>query len=217
MLAGLRPNWKATARFVGFDTVQPWWFGMYDNWQRYSSYTPNRINADPLSWGGGSEEPYQSPDDESDFAVYSPQIHAMNLPFITAEAMRLNPAFWFEISTWDGDDANRTWYAGLGQTYTPERYGGMVQFNMWITRPRVVREFHSSCSVTPWIAPIISAVDRVHNNPILTQFWRQGQLVPNRTRPHPYHYDIPTEYAAVTAVQISRLTAGRSGGGCGRR
>ncbi len=187
--------WRANARFIAFNAVGPWWFGMYKDWQKYSSYIPNRIEAAPTFWDGGSEEVYQSPgDDMADFKVYSPQIHAMNLPFIVAEALRLNPYFWFEFSTWDGDDKKRKWYASIGQKYSPERYGGMVQFNMWITRPRVVREYHDSCSVVPWMDPIIAAVDRVYQHPVLERFWRSGKLVANPTRPHPYQSDVPVEY-----------------------
>lgn len=197
MLDGLvNESWKTRARFVGFDITGPWWFGMYENWQKYSSYMPGRISAGPLYWDGGSEELYQSPSDEiSDFRVYSPQIYAMNMPFLVSEAIRLRPEFWFEISTWDGDDAKRNWYRSLGQTYSPERYGGMVQFNMWVTHPRVVREFHNDCSVTPWIDAIIASVDRIYTDPTLQRFWRQGKLVPNPALQHPYTHDIPDEYA----------------------
>lgn len=202
MLDGLvSDSWRSRAKFVGFDVAGPWWFGMYAGWEKYSSYVPGRIAAEPLYWDGGSEELYQSPsDDMADFKTYSPQVHAMNLPFLVAEANRLQPGFWFEISTWDGDQAKRDWYRAIGQTYSPERYGGMVQFNMWVTHPRVVREYHNSCSVTPWLQPIAAAVERVHADPALQRFWRGASLVPNLTRPHPYTRDIPEEYAGANRM-----------------
>jgi hypothetical protein len=41
---------------------------------------------------------------------------------------------------------------------------------------------------------IIAAVDLVHENPVLCEWWRKGELVPNRAHEHPYQVDIPEEY-----------------------
>ena len=43
---------------------------------------------------------------------------------------------------------------------------------------------------------IVRAVDRVHNDPLLREFWRRGELVPNRARKHPYRSGIPETYSA---------------------
>ena len=73
----------------------------------------------------------------------------MNYVPVLAEVRRKQPDFWFEISTWDGQQPGQPsdkllFYANRGQTYPPDRYGGMVQFGMWLLRPRVVRDFRGS-------------------------------------------------------------------------
>ena len=98
-------------------------------------------------WDGGSPSYYTDDwNDRTDFTVHSPQIEFMNADFMLREAQRLNPAYWFELSIWDGYDTvpgharqrptKRDIYHKLGQVYDPERYGGWVQFGMWLLRPR---------------------------------------------------------------------------------
>ena len=41
---------------------------------------------------------------------------------------------------------------------------------------------------------LVKVVDRVHVNPVLRQWWRKDDLVPNRARPHPYQAGVPAEY-----------------------
>ena len=43
----------------------------------------------------------------------------------------------------------------------------------------------------------MAAVDRVHTNPVLREWWRTGELVPNRDHRHPYETLVPREYADV--------------------
>jgi hypothetical protein len=140
----------------------------------------------------------------TDFTTWSPQIEAMNLVFQLKEAFDLNPGFWFELSVWDGfepgepEKDKRKYYAKLGQTFTPQRYAGTVQFGMWLLRPRVVREFRGWTypweDGAPYFLALADAVDRVHTNPILRNWWRHGELVPNRAHQHPYQQRIPQEY-----------------------
>ena len=44
---------------------------------------------------------------------------------------------------------------------------------------------------------IVDAVDRVYSNATLREFWRKGELVPNRAHQHPYQAAIPKEYQNV--------------------
>lgn len=138
----------------------------------------------------------------------------MNWIFQLEEAWKVNPDFWWEISTWDGNSSNWTvqsqctaemvkkskacQYIQDGQTYTPQRYLGWVQFGMWLLRPRAIREFRSSTTpLEPWRAffeLLLSAVDRIYDESILEEFWRYGKLVPNRAHRHPYQEDIPEKY-----------------------
>ncbi|MBI4026327.1 MAG: PKD domain-containing protein [Verrucomicrobia bacterium] len=200
--------WKKNAMFVGYEVLGPPHMGRPmeppEYWKLYSGYFPGRIDSGPLAWGGGSPSYYlHNWMPITDFTVWSPQIESMNWIFMLQEAHKLNPRFWFEMSTWDGDatdqpNAKRKFYARLGQSFTPERYGGFVQFGMWLLRPRVVREFRGWLETVEYAGPyfmsIVEAVDRVHTNAVLREFWRKGELVPNRAHQHPYQTDIPDEY-----------------------
>lgn len=202
--------WKTNARFVAYDAFGPPHFGRWGGWKEYSLYVPGRIDPGPLMWDGASTSYYtHNWNPSTDYTVWSPQIEFMNQVFQLDEAYKLNPNFWYELSIWDGytdgrtvpaePDDKRKYYQSLGQTYTPERYGAFAQFGMWLLRPRVVREFRmhdqSWEDCKPYFMALAGAVDRVHTNPTLRQWWRTGQLAPNRARRHPYQNDIPAEYA----------------------
>ena len=90
-------------------------------------------------------------------------------------------------------------YLKEGQTYTPPRVAGWVQFGMWLLRPRAVREFRGHATplapVRPYWMETVRAVDRVHDVPTLREFWRHGKLVPNPAHRHPYQSRIPERCA----------------------
>jgi len=217
-------TWKKNAVFVGYDAFGPPHLGRMEGWIEYSLYSKGRIDPYPLMWDGGSPSYYT--DDwtaKTDYIVMSPQVEFMNLVFMQQEALKLNRRFWFEFSVWDGYHADpkrqktypskRSVYRQAGQVYNPERYGGFMQFGLWLMRPRAVREYLGWTEpwddVTgqdgqpthegggPYFMALVKAVDRVHVNPVLRQWWRKGDLVPNRARPHPYQAGIPAEYQQV--------------------
>ena len=136
----------------------------------------------------------------------APQIEAMNYVPVLAEVRRKKPDFWFEISTWDGQQPGQPsdkllFYANRGQTYSPDRYGGMVQFGMWLLRPRVVRDFRGSLDderirFGPYFDRIMEAVARVHRDPVLRRFWQDGRLVENPVGGHPYEANLTPELAS---------------------
>jgi hypothetical protein len=130
----------------------------------------------------------------------------MNWVFMQKEVRKAAPEFWFEISTWDGDQPGagndkRMFFAAQGEVYTPARYEGLVQFGMWLLRPRAVREFRGWLETVEYAGPffdaILDAVDRVYADAVLREFWRRGELVPNRLHRHPYQSDLPPEYKDV--------------------
>jgi len=201
------PAWRNNALFLGYEASGPPHFGREmgdETWQQYSSYSPGRIDVGPLMWDGSSPSYYlHNWMPIYDYKVWSPQVEAMNWVFMNRNAYKMNPKFWFELSTWDGnvgDQPNdkRKTYAAMGQALSPDRYEGMIQFGMWLLRPRAVRDFRgyneTTAAVMPYFVPIMNAVDRVHTNPILRRFWRQGELVPNHAHQHPYQKEIPDEY-----------------------
>lgn len=208
MVDGMKQKaWKANSVLIGYNAFGVPFFGRSANWPGYSLTVPGRVDANPLMWDGGSPSYYVwETDDSTDYTVYSPQIEAMNYVFMQQDAWQANPDFWFEFSVWDGrspgapkDKAKI--YASRGQTFTPERYGGFVQFGMWLLRPRVVREFRpgndTKANSEAYFLPIVAAVDRVYANQVLKSFWRSGTLVPNRAHQHPYQSNIPTAYQKV--------------------
>jgi hypothetical protein len=142
----------------------------------------------------------------TDYTLWSPQVETMSWVFMLEDIQRTRPEFWFELSTWDGNvpgQANdkRMFYARQGQLFSPLRYEGFVQYGMWLTRPRVVRDFRGYLETVEYAGPyfdaILHAVDRVYQNSVLQKFWRKGTLVANRHGKHPYQADIPPEYKDV--------------------
>ena len=169
----ISPAWKQHCVFIGYDANGPYWC---------------------KAWDGGTPSYYTNNwQSTTDYNVDSQQLHTMHWIPLLDEMHKINPAFRFEMSTWDGDvgdqpNNKRKYYASQGQTFTPDRYGGYVQFGLWSLRPRTVMEFRGSgelrANIEPYYLPIVEAVDRVYTNPILRKFWRKGELVPNRAHPH---------------------------------
>jgi hypothetical protein len=200
-------KWKEHAQFVAYDAFGPAHFARWPGWMEHSLYCAGRIDPWPYAWDGASPSFYVfNWSSITDYTVFSPQIEAMNWVFMLDEVKRSNPNFWFELSTWDGHEAalandKRKFYERVGQQFSPERYGGMVQFGMWLMRPRVVREFRgwqeTLAQTEPYFLPVAEAVDRVHKNPTLREFWRKGRLVANRNHQHPYQDLVPREYQKV--------------------
>jgi len=201
--------WRQAARFVGYEAFGVPHFGRWGGWMEYSLYTPGRIDPGPLMWDGGSPSYYtHNWNPSTDFTGWSPQVEFQNLVFMQQEAHRLNPDFWIEMSVWDGftggthlpleKNDKRKHYESLGQSFSPERYAGFVQFGMWLLRPRAVREFRNW--IHPWedgklyFMAIVDSVDRVYHNARLRDWWHKGELVPNRARQHFYQAAIPAEY-----------------------
>jgi hypothetical protein len=205
MRAGLvSEHWRKHVKFVGYEAFPPVHYGRWAGWKEYSLYTPGRLDPSHLYWDGGSPSYYlHNWMALTDYTLWSPQIETMNWVFMLDEVHKERPEFWFELSTWDGntpDQGNdkRKFYARQGQFFTPARYEGFVQFGMWLTRPRVVREFRGHTETVeyagPYFKPILDAVDRIYTDPVLQRFWRKGTLVANRKGKHPFQADIPPEY-----------------------
>lgn len=200
-------TWQKNARFVGYEAFPPVHFGRWGGWKEYSLTTKDRLDPQPLVWDGASPSYYlHNWMAITDYTLWSPQIETMNWVFMLDEIHKTRPNFWFELSTWDGDQPGagndkRKFYAKLGEPWTPARYEGMIQFGMWLMRPRVVRDFRSHTESVeyagPYFKPILDAVDRVWNYTTLRRFWQKGTLVANPKGKHPYQADVPAEYKNV--------------------
>ncbi len=112
-------TWKQNVRFVGYGAFGPSHFGRWDGWKVYSLIADDWTSPDWHTWQGGSPSYYtHNWCDNRDHWVFSTQVESMNWIFMLEEARRVNPDFWFEISTWDGNEV-RSWMEGLGAE-TPE-------------------------------------------------------------------------------------------------
>jgi hypothetical protein len=201
---GLSPAWRAGAIYVGYNAFGSPAFGRWPGWIEYSLAVPDRIEPWPLAFDGASVPYYLNDWDASaDDRVWSPQVEAMNWVFMLEEAYRLNPEFWFELSIWDGHQPGRAsdkraFFARQGQPFTPERYGAMARFGLWLLRPKVLRDYRgyreTRADSEAYFLALLQAVDEVYENPVLREFWRHGSLVANRNQAHPYQQDIPSEY-----------------------
>ena len=210
--------WKKNVRFVGYGAFGPSHFGRWSAWKEYSLITDGWTSPDWYIWDGGSPSYYtHNWNDNRDHWVWSTQVQSMNWIFQLKEAWKVNSDFWWEISVWDGNGSGWTpgtkctpemlkkskacQYMHDGQTYTPERYQGWVQFGMWLLQPRAVREFHGSTTpLEPWqpfFKRLLFAANRVYTDTMLEEFWRYGKLVPNRAHHHPYQEEIPEKYRDV--------------------
>jgi hypothetical protein len=208
MRAGLvSQHWTKNVRFIGYEAFAPVHIGRWSGWKEYSLITTGRLDPFPLCWDGGSPSYYlHNWMALTDYTLWSPQVESMNWVFALKEVYRARPEFWFELSTWDGDQPGQTndkriFYVRQGQPFTPERYEGFVQFGLWLTRARSVRDFRGWLETVeyagPYFEPIVRAVDRIYDNQVLQKSWRKGTLVANHGRKHPYQFDIPPEYKDV--------------------
>lgn len=194
------PAWRAQAKFVAYNAIGPAAVGRWAGWPAYALNVSSWLAPQTTYWDGASVSYYVNNwDGSTDYTLWSPQIEAMNWIPMLAAARRANSKFLLEMSVWDGNaigkpGERREFYLQRGQRYSPERYEGMVQFGMWLLRPASVRDFRyweSREHILPYFSAVVRAVDRVHENPILADFWREGKLVPNSSRPHPYQEGIP--------------------------
>lgn len=208
-------TWKQNVRFVGYGAFGPSHFGRWSAWKQYSLITDEWTSPNWYIWDGGSPSYYtHNWCDNRDHWVWSTQVQSMNWIFQLEEAWKANPDFWWEVSLWDGNSGGWTPETGysselLGkskacqyikdaQTYTPDRFEGWAQFGLWLLRPRVMREFRGSTTpLEPWrpfFERLLAVVDRVYYSSTLEEFWRHGELVPNREHRHPYLEDVPEKY-----------------------
>ncbi|HZS51702.1 MAG TPA: hypothetical protein VFA54_12625 [Bryobacterales bacterium] len=196
----IAPAWRSHSIFIGYDAFGPPHYARWEQWDDYALPTGRFIDPAPLIWDGGSPSFYlHNWNASTDYNIWSPQGEALNWVFMLREAMRLNPRFWFGFSTWDGEQEKRDQLAKVAP-FTPARYAAMVQFGLWLLRPRCVREFRgwtdSAEKAGPWLDAILEAVGSIHRNGALRRFWRRGELAPNRAWKHPYQSRPVERYAA---------------------
>lgn len=193
----IEPSWK-NIKFLAYGAFPDLYFRAYRsaNWAAFTSThttyesdilpdtnnTVPRLSYYPYAWDGGSPEIYLKVADQ-DIYLVGPQFGTMNWVFMLKDARIINPDYYFEISVWDGDNP-------LLRDMTPDRYAGNIQYSMWMTRPQAIREFKSNSDTweqnLPQFLALTKIVDRVHNQPVLKDFWQNGSLVENPVGHHPF-------------------------------
>lgn len=206
--ARLPPGWQ-DCRFVGYRVDETSYYGRWPDWSAiwplYTSIPEWTWGPEHRAWDGSCYESYlASYYGNSDFQVNSPQVDAGNHIPQLAEVRETKQDYWDERIFWDGwvPDGHpedwRAWYASQGQTWNAVRYKGMIQLCMWLSCPRVVREYRNTYEARDdigfeYLDVVLDAVDSVHENVVLRRFWRHGALVLNSAESHPYTVNIPSE------------------------
>jgi hypothetical protein len=193
MFDGMRNQlveWSDKIKFVGYENNLRC-FARWTGWVAYiPAPIPGRFSTIPHIWDGSSPAYYVNKwQGNWDFTGYAPELEAMNLLFQEDYYSGVEPEFWWEISTWFDPEFIDS-FRNEGQVVNPERYEGYIKWSMWLTRPRVVRDFKYSTDTLEesweWYEPIVDAVDEVHLNPILERFWRYSEPVLLTDIPHPW-------------------------------
>ncbi len=195
LFQGLRDSmpeaWAAASTMVAYNAVFTSHYGRWGGWRESAVGDLLALDIEATSWEGASPEYYLNAwEPSTDYTVYSPQTAFMNVKWQLDLVYQAHPEFWYEMSIWDGFPKKRAWFESNADPFTPERYKAWLQYGMWLTRPRVVREFRGSEALhdtgIAYFEKFLEAVDDVYADPLKTRFWRLGTVVPNSGRPHPF-------------------------------
>lgn len=196
-------TWKQRAIFVGYLAHGSAQFGRNNFWDFQTLNTNSVIDPYASFWDGGSYSFYSK--DDLTLVRNNPEIEAMNWPFMIAEDKKVNPNYFIDLSIWDGHSYDDTDTRRIQEAKEPglslKTYAAMSKFGMWLIRPRIVREFRfyneTVAQNEDYTNQILNIVSELNNSTVLKEFWCNGELVPNRTRQHPYNSNIPSSFANV--------------------
>lgn len=199
------PAWKKNVKFVCYNNL--WdtgyigqgnrprtgiWFEPEEGWLRWRMSDGGMPELYDNDWQPGKQ----------DYGVHSPQTEAMNYQAAQPRIFERDPDFYWSTIVWEGGRVNNVFrgrrssskpyrYITAGQRWDFARYEGWVQFTLWTTRPRSMREFrwppsekHAYDHGT--FMAVVRSVDRPWNHETLREFWRFGTLVPNPDESHPW-------------------------------
>ncbi len=202
----VEPAWKQNVKFVAYNNL--WdtgyigqgnrprpgiWFEPDDGWLAWRMYDGGMPELYDNDWQPGKTD-YS--------ATHSPQTEAMNYYAAQPRLFERDPDYYWSTIVWEGARVNNVFrgrrasskpyrYITRGQRWDFNRYEGWVQFCLWTTRPRSIREFrwppsdkHAYDAGT--FMALVRSVDRPWDNDVLREFWRFGKLVPNPAESHPW-------------------------------
>ena len=200
------PKWANRLKFVAYNDVVHFIYGRWGAWREGKLPThANGLLDNAQIWDGASPEYYLNHWEYTkwDNTIFSPQTEYCNVRWQLDEIYQTHPEFWYEFSLWDGvitdgdspstepGSNKRLQFEERGDPWTPTRYKAWLRFGMWLTFPRVVREFRNSDATVETTGKVffynfLDAVEEVYRDPVLRDFWRNGTVVVNPTREHPY-------------------------------
>ncbi len=161
----------------------------YSGFNNRGTLSEDRITwHKPHAWDGISVHLYTSDwEVVRDFWVASPQGIVANIDWAFDRVRKTKPDFFEELSIWyENDPLVKILEYKHDQTYTLERYRGVVQFVLWGMRPQVLREYRGYRETRAKggraFYVVANAVGRVHAHPLLRRFWKDGRIVPNNAR-----------------------------------
>ncbi|MCP3981427.1 MAG: hypothetical protein GY716_19175 [bacterium] len=198
----LSPAWQGASIPVCYSAFGRRHYGSWSGWDRKSLHVPGRfapwpsaVNGSPSYYVFGNATAHG----ETDFEADGPQALGMNWIFMLEEAYRDAPDYFWEVSIYDGGVERHEWYRNTKlQTYDEARYKGYVRYALWLSRPRIAREFRlnnedRSLYETYW-ETFLQGVREVHTDADLTRFWRRGTLLANTTHPHQHQANLVPGY-----------------------
>lgn len=208
--AFVEPGWRKNSLFVAYNNTSSPTLGRgvsdTHDWSGRIGFDPESGYTEHRMYDGGMPEYYdnhwQAPL-KGDWSPWSPQAEASNLiAYQDAKVWQENPTFYWSSIVWGGDMPSQDLVGRPGRYLTDDqspkarwdidRYTGMLQFGLWMLRPRDYHEFRANNDYRgfqglTWEA-LLQSVDRVWNNPTLTEFWKFGELVHNPVFGERKHY-----------------------------
>ncbi len=202
----IEPAWRENVKFVAYNNL--WdtaYIGQSNRPRPGIWFEPDQGWLEWRMYDGGMPELYDNdwqPGKRDNAAIHSPQSEAMNYYSTQAWLFEREPEYYWASIVWEGARVNDVFrgrrcssktyrYITRGQRWDFARYEGWVQFTLWTTRPRTMREFrwppsdrHAYDEGT--FMALVRSVDRPWKHPILGEFWRFGKLVPNPDEQHPW-------------------------------
>jgi hypothetical protein len=153
--AMVAPRWKENVRFVGYNLLwDTGYIGQGDRPRPGIWFEPDQGWLDWRTYQGVMPELYDNDwqPGKRDYGTHSPQFEAMNYHSVQPRLFERDPHLYWATIVWDGgrvsdefrgrrSSSKPFWYITRGQRWDFARYEGWVQFTLWTTRPRSMREF----------------------------------------------------------------------------
>lgn len=177
-----KEDWKNNVKFVSYNDFSDDLEEM-STWLNNSTLTNQYLDISPFTVDGTTVN-FDLTKDVSYTSIDAPQIAINNLPFMLQEAKRDNPSFMQQLSI--THNSNMT---------DPTLYRGLTQFGLWFLRPNIIRQDSPDSTLEEMESlfnEMSDSVELIHNSDILSDFWKNGELVSNGESN--FNSNIPEQY-----------------------